>query len=180
MFVDTLTTSGDSNFCFQGGTGGSVSNKVIFLGIGGIRIPASTNSSPTVGDIWLDSTENEIKSLVSSGNTRYLTGNVRSTGNYSLTAATHNLNTGTSEIVKLDNTMGFDLDLTGIVAGVEGQVKFITNVSSSGNNVIIKHNNGSSSAANRFRCVGSNDIVLTLNKTVLSWYDSVIQAWRVS
>lgn len=181
LFVDTLTIDGASNFVINSGIdNSSYSPKLTILGIGGIRLPVIENAVPNVGDIWLDNVSNELKSTVSSGNTRFLTGNIRNTGNYDISAATNNLNTGNSEIVKLNNTQGFALDLTGMVAGIEGQVKFVTNVSGTGNEITIKHNSSSSSAANRFRCSTNNDIILTLNKTLIAWYDSIVQAWRIS
>lgn len=179
LFVDTLTIDAASNFVFNGGIDNlSFTPKLTILGIGGIRIPAINNSVPNVGDVWLDSNTNELKSLVSSGNTRFLTGSIKSTENYSLGGTTNNLNTGNSELVKLNNTLGFDLDLTGMVAGIEGQVKLLSNVSI--NNIIIKHDNASSSAVNRFRCTNNGDLTLFPNQTLIAWYDSVVQVWRVS
>jgi hypothetical protein len=67
-------------------------------------------------------------------------------------------------------------DITGLVAGVDGQVCNIINVGSF--NIVLKHD-VTSTAANRFLCVGSADITLTPNGIAHLIYDSTSTRWRV-
>ena len=69
-------------------------------------------------------------------------------------------------------------DLTGIVAGIDGQRLEITNVGS--NNLVIKHQSASSTAANRIICNTGADITLAANEELLLKYDATTQRWRAS
>lgn len=67
-------------------------------------------------------------------------------------------------------------DLTGIVPGSAGRLLRVCNIGTF--NITLKHNL-TSTAANRFFCPGSVDLVLTPNSSVELWYDTTSSRWRV-
>jgi hypothetical protein len=68
-------------------------------------------------------------------------------------------------------------NITGLVAGVDGQVCEFWNVGLQ--TIVLKHEDAGSAAANRFYCVGSVDITFNPNGMVRLTYDGTIQGWRV-
>ena len=68
-------------------------------------------------------------------------------------------------------------NITGLVAGQNGQVVEIWNVGS--NNIVLQNENASSTAANRFTTSTGADLTLTANKCALGRYDATTSRWRV-
>ena len=79
-----------------------------------------------------------------------------------------------AQVVRL--TTGANADVTGFSATVTDKMKYIINIGS--NNVILKHQDGNSSAANRIIISGDVDLVLQPNDSVGLVYDSVAARWR--
>lgn len=67
-------------------------------------------------------------------------------------------------------------DVTGIVAGVDGQTHVLVNVGAQ--NIVIKHQ-VTSTAANQFFCSTGADITLSANQAADAIYDSTTARWRV-
>lgn len=70
------------------------------------------------------------------------------------------------------NITGFAF--TSVVTGQEFQ---LVNVGSF--NIVLQHENASSTAANRLICTGGADITLTPNEEAICWYDGTTQRYRV-
>lgn len=65
-------------------------------------------------------------------------------------------------------------DITGIAHKYDGQVLFLVNVGS--NNIVLKDESASSTAANRFALNG--DITLAPDNSAMLWYDGTSNRWR--
>jgi len=68
--------------------------------------------------------------------------------------------------------------LTFATAQVGGEFHLIRNVGSQ--NIVLKHENAGSSAANRFHCTTGADVTLSADQQALVDYDDTISRWRVS
>lgn len=68
-------------------------------------------------------------------------------------------------------------DITGIAYKTDGQRYEIWNVGS--NDIVLKHQDTNSSAANRIICSTGADITLSANEGAVAWYDTVDDRWRV-
>lgn len=68
-------------------------------------------------------------------------------------------------------------NITGLTAGVDGQVIEIWNVGSQ--NIVLQNQNASSTAANRFLTSTGADLTLTADKCAEGRYDNTTQRWRV-
>jgi len=69
-------------------------------------------------------------------------------------------------------------DITGLSCSqVSGQECEIWNVDA--NNIVLKHQDANSTAANRFICTGAADITLAADEVALLRYDSTSSRWRV-
>lgn len=68
-------------------------------------------------------------------------------------------------------------DLTGMVAGTNGERRVLVNVGAF--DLVIKHQNAGSAAANRFLSDTGADLTMTPSKALDIWYDSVTARWRV-
>lgn len=67
--------------------------------------------------------------------------------------------------------------ITGLLAGSAGQRLTFQNIG--GNDIVLKHGSGSSTAANQFQCPGNVDFTLNSGDGVELWYDGVSSRWRV-
>lgn len=65
-------------------------------------------------------------------------------------------------------------DVTGLAGGVDGKIVSINNVGS--NNIVLRNENASSTAANRFQL--GIDVTLAANQGLTIIYDSAVQRWR--
>ena len=71
-------------------------------------------------------------------------------------------------------------DLTGMVAGSDGEVRVLTNVgTTAANTLTIKDESASSTAANRFSVPWNGDCVIPAEGSVVVFYDGTSQRWRV-
>lgn len=68
-------------------------------------------------------------------------------------------------------------DLTGIAGGVKGRVMTLQNVGS--NNIILRSESSSSSAANRLVGAGGSDVWLVPGEEIRLYYDSTAARWRI-
>lgn len=68
-------------------------------------------------------------------------------------------------------------DVTGLVAGAAGEARTAVNVGTQ--NIVLKHQNAGSAAANRFLCGGAADITLAADEIAMLWYDATTARWRV-
>lgn len=88
-----------------------------------------------------------------------------------IAANTNNYNpTGLSTARVLRLTTDASRNLTGIVAQVNGRVLTLSNLGSF--NLVLKHQDAGSTAANRFICPGAADFTLNAFDCVDIWYDS--------
>lgn len=70
-------------------------------------------------------------------------------------------------------------DITGLaISQVDGQFVRFCNVGS--NNIVLKHQDTNSTAANRFLCGGAADITLAADEQAEGWYDATTSRWRVT
>lgn len=105
-------------------------------------------------------------------------------GDAALAANTNNLafalaNGLLPNTIRLDNTAGGAIDLTGIVAPTTDQPGFYYLVNVSSDSISLKNENAGSSAPNRFLTPGGADVVLGLNNPVHIAYDPDATRWRV-
>jgi hypothetical protein len=98
----------------------------------------------------------------------------------SLSASQNDYAPGVCDILRLASSTA--VDITGLVAGtVDGAMRLIINVNSSGGaNITLKHESASSTAANRFRSVTTADVVLLADGgSVTLTYSTAISRWRI-
>lgn len=94
----------------------------------------------------------------------------------SLSADQNDYNPGVGMFYRLTSSLA--VNITGMsISQVDGQVCEIWNVGS--NNIVLKHQSASSTAANRFICTGGADITLAADEVALLRYDSTTSRWRV-
>jgi len=67
-------------------------------------------------------------------------------------------------------------DITGLVGGVSGRLLIISNVGT--NDIVLKHQNTGSTAANRFIFQAASDLTLSADASVTLWYDATTSRWR--
>lgn len=70
------------------------------------------------------------------------------------------------------------INVTGMVAGADGEVRFIWNVGA--NSITLTNQDASSAAANQWLTTKGVNIILDTNKCVLAVYDNTTGAWRAS
>jgi hypothetical protein len=80
----------------------------------------------------------------------------------------------TTRVVRIVPSAAFNI--TGLVGSAGRRVLLINTVNF---NVTLTHQDGASSAANRFICPGSVSFVLNVNDSVELWYDIANNRWRV-
>lgn len=68
-------------------------------------------------------------------------------------------------------------DVTGFVAAANGTQRRWVNVGAF--DLVLKHQNAGSAAANRLLCQGAADITLAPDFNAFGWYDGTTQRWRV-
>lgn len=78
----------------------------------------------------------------------------------------------TSAVLRLSSDAS--RDITGLAGGADGRVLLVFNVGS--NNIVLKDESASSTAANRFALNG--DITLAADNSVILWYDATSSRWR--
>lgn len=96
-------------------------------------------------------------------------------GSQTLSTNTDNLAPGSQPITRLNVTAA--VSLSGVVAGVSGQFRYLYNAGSS--TVTLLHNSTSSSAGNRFLVYTNANLPVTPGTSVTLLYDATSQAWRV-
>jgi len=100
---------------------------------------------------------------------------------YSISADTNNFDGIVPGYFQKWTASGAIRSLTGITFSSstksDGQVHFLVNVSS--NNLVIKNENASSTAANRFTAFGGNDITIPQDSGAGMIYDGSTQRWRI-
>ena len=95
-----------------------------------------------------------------------------------ITADQNNWNpTGLSSARILGVASDATRNITGIAGGVNGQVLLLVNTR--GNPIVLKNQNGGSSAGNRFQCPNSADYTLGVGFSVQIYYDGTASVWRL-
>ena len=93
-----------------------------------------------------------------------------------IVADQNNYSPGTARFYRLSTDAS--RNITGLsVSQADGQECEVWNVGS--NNIVLQHQNTSSTAANRFICSGAADITLAADEVALLRYDSATGRWRV-
>jgi hypothetical protein len=93
-----------------------------------------------------------------------------------ITADQNNYNPGVAWFYRLSTDAS--RNVTGLsIAQVDGQMIRIVNVGSF--NIVLKHQDVGSTAANRFLCNGAADITLAADEEAAGWYDGTTARWRV-
>ena len=92
-----------------------------------------------------------------------------------IVADTNNYAPGVARYYRL--TTDASRTLTGLVAGVDGEEREIWNVGSF--NLVLAHQSGSSTAANRFVCQNSLDLTILPGEMAYLRYDGTTARWRV-
>lgn len=93
-----------------------------------------------------------------------------------ITADLNDYNPGVARIYRLSTDAA--RTVTGLaISQVNGQEFVVFNVGS--NNLVLSHQNASSTAANRFICTGAADITLAADEAALFWYDGTTARFRV-
>lgn len=91
-----------------------------------------------------------------------------------ITADQNNYNPGTGWFQRWSSDAS--RNITGLVAGVDGQIIEIWNIGSQ--NIVLQNENASSTAANRFTTSTGADLTLTANKCAKARYDTTSARWR--
>jgi hypothetical protein len=76
-------------------------------------------------------------------------------------------------------TAGGAFSVTGMVAGVDGETRYIWNIGAT-NTITITNEDALSAAANRFHTSTAASLALAPNKAALAQYDTTTQRWRVT
>ena len=92
-----------------------------------------------------------------------------------ITSDQNNYAPGTGWFIRL--TSDASRNLTGLVAGVDGQIAEIWNVGAQ--NIVLVNESASSTAANRFTTSTGADLTLSANKCAQARYDNASARWRV-
>lgn len=92
-----------------------------------------------------------------------------------ITSNQNDYNMGYTAVIRLSTDAS--RDITGIAYKTDGQRYEIWNVGS--NDVVLKHQDTNSSAANRIICNTGADITLSANEGAVAWYDSTTSRWRL-
>jgi hypothetical protein len=92
-----------------------------------------------------------------------------------ITSDQNNYNPGTARFLRLNSDAS--RNITGLVAGIDGQEVNIINVGS--NNIVLVHQSASSTTTNRFLNTTGTDITLTANQAASLIYDATDSRWRV-
>lgn len=92
-----------------------------------------------------------------------------------LVGNTNNWNPGAGDIINVSSTGA--VDLTGIIAGRAGQA--LTLYNSGSNTITLRHESGSSSAANRFNIWPPQDTALSAGVAATLEYDAGLARWSV-
>lgn len=110
-----------------------------------------------------------------------LSKSVAFTGDISPSQITSNQNnynpTGLSTAISLRLTSDASRDITGLAGGADGRIMIIENVGSF--DIVLKHENASSTAGNRFLFSNSVDTTLFANQGVMFQYDATSSRWRL-
>ena len=93
-----------------------------------------------------------------------------------ITANQNNYNNGSYPALRLNTDAA--RDITGFSSKEEGQTVFVFNVGA--NDIVFKHQDANSDAANRFICNTGADITLSANEIGFLWYDDVTDRWRAT
>lgn len=95
-----------------------------------------------------------------------------------ITANQNNYNPGSYAALRLSSDA--PRDITGIVpsGSNQGRVLFIFNVGA--NNIVLKHQDANSTAANRIIANTGADITLSANEIGFLWYDDTTNRWRAT
>jgi hypothetical protein len=91
-----------------------------------------------------------------------------------LTSDQNNYDFGTTSFLRLSGTAL--RNITGLLAGVDGQRLTIVNVGTFGLQFV--NENGSSSAVNRFTMIGGSDTLINGDESIEFIYDSTSSRWR--
>ncbi len=91
-----------------------------------------------------------------------------------ITADQNNYNPGTGWFQRWSSDAS--RNITGLVAGVDGQIIEIWNIGSQ--NIVLQNENASSTAANRFTTSTGADLTLAANKCAKARYDTTSARWR--
>lgn len=69
-------------------------------------------------------------------------------------------------------------NVTGMVAGADSEARLVWNVGAQ--NIVLKHEDVASAAANRWKSATGADLTLAANKCALAQYDATTARWRVT
>ena len=94
----------------------------------------------------------------------------------SFASNTNNANTGSGSFQRLSAST--TVNLTGLIAGTDGEIRFLWNVGA--NTITLTNLDASSSSANQFQTTTGASLALAANKCALAMYDSVSSVWRVT
>lgn len=105
-------------------------------------------------------------------------------GNATLPASTNNLAIPAPggiqpNTIRLSNTAGGAIDLTGLVAPTDTQVGYFYLLNITSDTISLKSENAGSTSGNRFLTPGGADVALGLNAPVKVAYDPDALRWRV-
>lgn len=95
--------------------------------------------------------------------------------NVTFATSQNDLAIGASTFFRMSNTSGGSVNLTGIVAGVDGQKLYLRNIGTQ--SIVLKNQSASSAAANRFLFTTGADITLAANGSVSLMYDITSACW---
>lgn len=155
------------------------STVIDMTGTGALSLNTTTNRAITTGtglftaggNLTVTGTSTVDKDLVVYGNYVSPKGT-----DYATTGDQNNVNLGNGSYFRY--TGNGTASFTGLAGGTDGRYIMLVNASS--NNLTIKHNSGSSLAANRILIETGTDVVITPNSSMQLQYDSGVPSWRIA
>lgn len=164
-----VSFGGTPNYQFNGGTGLRVSSGVA------LTWTNSGNADTGTADIALARPGQAATVRVQgSSSTTAATFSTPALSPTQITADQNNYNPGTGWFQRWSSDAS--RNITGLVAGVDGQIIEIWNIGSQ--NIVLQNENASSTAANRFTTSTGADLTLAANKCAKARYDATSARWR--
>lgn len=144
----------------------------------------SISSSGNITTVSSNATTSRNIALPDDDGTLSLDGHTHSTNDISnvvitpsqITSDQNDYNPGTGNIVRLSSDAA--RNITGLVAGSDGQIKLLQNVGSF--LITLKHENASSAETNRFTVPWAGDCIIAADYSVLIVYDATTNRWRIA